>query len=96
MIYEEILEKALDTYGVEAQRLMCIEEMSELTKELCKNSRGRMNEEQIAEEIADVLITADQMIMAYDLSKEVKAWRLEKLARLEVRVKEDAEKRSTV
>lgn len=59
MIYEEILEKALDTYGVEAQRQMCIEEMSELTKELCKNSRGRMNEEQIAEEIADVLITVD-------------------------------------
>ena len=36
-----ILEKALDTYGAQAQTLMVMEEMSELQKELCKHARGK-------------------------------------------------------
>lgn len=36
---KEILQKAIDTYGINAQLDMCIEEMSELTKAICKYKR---------------------------------------------------------
>lgn len=45
MTYQEIeifntYKKAIDLYGEKAQKLMAIEEMSELTKEICKDFRG--------------------------------------------------------
>ena len=61
MIAREILSYALKTYGAEAQTLMVMEEMSELTKELCKHARGADNTDAIAEEIADVYIMLNQM-----------------------------------
>lgn len=57
----------IDTWGIDSQLFMCIEEMSELTKELCKykrNSNGEVSKEvieNIKEEIADVLNTAEQL-----------------------------------
>jgi NTP pyrophosphatase (non-canonical NTP hydrolase) len=80
---EEILRnniKIVDHYGVEAQIPVWIEEMSELTKELCKWSRKGMSEElieHIKEEIADVSICLDQlkytiMYTEDDLMKEYK------------------------
>ena len=36
---KRVLQQAIDTYGVEAQLDMCIEEMSELTKAICKYKR---------------------------------------------------------
>lgn len=38
-----IYEIAIKHYGGDLQTLVCIEEMSELTKELCKHSRGADN-----------------------------------------------------
>ncbi len=52
--HREILKRAVETYGAQAQTLMVFEEMSELQKELCKHARGKDNREAIAEEIADV------------------------------------------
>ena len=50
-----VLKRALETWGEQAQMLMVIEEMSELTKEILKNiNRKKDNIEQIIEETADV------------------------------------------
>ena len=48
-----IYKQAVDAYGARAQVMMVIEEMSELTKEICKHFRGRPNIEAMADEIAD-------------------------------------------
>ena len=37
--YASIYQKFIDEFGIESQMMMCIEEMSELTKELCKYFR---------------------------------------------------------
>ena len=66
----DIYKQAIDTYGVRAQKLMAIEEMSELTKEICKDFRGKLNREHLIEEIIDVIITIDQLIMMYEISEE--------------------------
>lgn len=84
-----ILKQALDTYGAEAQTLMMFEEMSELQKELCKHARGADNRENIAEEIADVLIMLDQMMILHDCAGAVAEYRHRKITRLAERLKED-------
>src|SRR5680860_504054 len=57
----EIYGLALKKYGIEKQMIKCIEELSELQKELCKHSLGQGSIEHITEEIADVEIMLEQM-----------------------------------
>ena len=67
---------------------MVIEEMSELTKELCKDLRDRGNIENIADEIADVEITIAQIKNIYSIEKEVEEHRDFKLHRFTSRMTE--------
>ena len=53
---KEIYEKALKTWGTPAQIMMALEEMSELTKELCKHFRGRPNGAEIIDEVVGALL----------------------------------------
>lgn len=82
----EILKDALYHFGYNHQGTKCIEEMSELTKELCKEKDGQGNLEHIAEEIADVLITIDQIIVYFDIYEDVAKYRGEKLERLRYKI----------
>jgi hypothetical protein len=58
---EDVIQKAIDTYGEDAQLWMVIEEMSELSKEICKFKRGKDNFFEIADEMADVYIMLEQL-----------------------------------
>ena len=81
--YDEFLAK----FGLDAQINIAIEEMSELTKELCKFNRFKNNkakvediEEDIKEEIADVLNMVEQL--EYYFGKdEIEKIRQEKINR---------------
>lgn len=84
----EICRRALEAFGAQAQVMMVIEEMSELTKELCKNNRGQENTTHIAEEIADVEVVLCQMKMLFDCAGQVETFRRYKLERLAGRIKE--------
>lgn len=87
MTAKEILSAALETFGAEAQTLMVMEEMAELTKELCKHARGKDNTDAIAEEMADVYIMLSQMELLHDVEDRVIWWYNAKLARLEERLR---------
>lgn len=80
-----ILEKAVETYGAGPQIDMMIEEMSELTKALCKYRRaptGRTFDD-VLEEMADVQIMLNQMALVFgDFNEE----EIAKLERLEERL----------
>lgn len=84
-----VLGDAIQHYGAEAQQIKAVEEMSELTKELCKRLAGADNVLQIAEEIADVRIMLDQVEMMLCCTGRVKAYRAAKLRRLEQRIRGD-------
>lgn len=94
MTEKEIFEKAIATYGEKSQKLMLIEEMSELTKEICKDFRGEERYGGLAEEIADVEIVLTQVKMIYyrkycdssDFNAAVAAYRKAKVKRLEKRL----------
>ena len=62
---QEILQKNIDLNGARMEVDVAIEEMSELTKELCKHRRGEKNILHIAEEIADVEIMLEQLKMIF-------------------------------
>ena len=67
----ETYDKAREVYGLDAQILMAVEEMSELIKEICKRSRELNSMENVAEEIADVTIMLEQMKYLLDLHDTV-------------------------
>jgi len=77
---------ALRKWGIDAQVLMAIEEMSELTKEICKIHRGKADMEALADEIADVAIMLEQLRLIYDLNDKVCEHMDYKIQRLQSRV----------
>lgn len=91
--FREGYQKFLDAWGQEAQERMAIEEMSELTKELCKkirlirddfaeNNDERLKQtiEHVKEEIADVLNMAEQLEIYFG-EEEIEKIREEKMQR---------------
>lgn len=90
MTEKEIYSSVIEKCGKSHQLIICIEELSELTKELTKNLRGNGNTVAIAEEIADVEITLEQLKLIFENRNEVDAVKAEKLIRLTDRMKSGA------
>ena len=56
---ENLYKKAMETYGFPTQAAMVVEECSELTNAICKFRRGRVSDDDIITEIADVMIMCE-------------------------------------
>jgi NTP pyrophosphatase (non-canonical NTP hydrolase) len=67
-IEKDALNSAVRKWGSSIQADMLIEEMAELTKEVCKYKRGRNNIAEITEEIADVFIMLEQAKIIFSIS----------------------------
>lgn len=81
----QILEKAILRYGVSAQLGMFYEELAELVLAVNRRKRGR--EDNVAEEIADVLIMIKQIMLIFGIkAKDVRKIRKQKIDRLEKRL----------
>lgn len=87
------IEKAFKVYGKDNQKIVAIEELSELQKEISKDLRGQGNSYNMAEEIADVLIMLQQIRMIYNLDEKIRLYISHKMERLEERLKEDASRK---
>ena len=80
---ENVCEKALKTWGKNAQMLQLLEEMSELQKVVIKNiSRGLDTVAAVAEEAADVMIMMEQLIYIYGIDEQVRQQAEYKINRL--------------
>lgn len=79
---DDIYEKAVIKFGKTPQLIMAMEEMSELIQGLSKDIRGKRNEDNISEEIADVEIMIAQLKIIYQNDAEVEKWKTDKLFRL--------------
>lgn len=94
---ERIMQQAIETYGVQAQCDVAIEEMAELTKAIMKIRRvaddyGKTQAalDNLLEEIADVDIMIDQMKIMWG-PKQVEEYRRRKLERLAKRLEDKHE-----
>lgn len=63
--FDEIVKRAIETFGKDAQIQMLFEEMAELQNAICKLSRGRGTAGDVCEEIADVMIMCFQMAQIF-------------------------------
>ena len=78
--------RAINSYGTGMQKVVAIEELSELQKEICKDLRGHDNRDAITEEIADVEIMLEQLKLIYGCIDEVSVIKHQKLNRLSGRL----------
>lgn len=85
----QIYDRAIAKWGEAHQIMKCVEEMSELTKEICKSSAGAKNSFHMAEEIADVQITMEQLTKIFGLDELVKHHRDMKISMLEKRIESE-------
>ena len=69
-IPQDYVKHLIEKYGAENQPVVCIEELSELQKELCKYMRGKGDKAHITEEITHVLITTSVIIELLNIDKE--------------------------
>ena len=86
----ELYDKAIRTWGIEAQRNMAFEEIGELLVALAQDRRGRTTKEEIITELADVTIMCEQLatIVGFEnyekeLDRKLVRLRDEKLAKYE-------------
>lgn len=84
---KQICKDALETFGLEKQIDMCIEECAELQNALLKFRRGRAKLEDVQTEIADVQIMCEQMSIAFG-EKQTIFEHGRKLQRLAIRIDE--------
>ena len=80
----KVYSQALNKWGAESQIKMLFEEIAELQNAICKYSRKRNNIYDVATEIADVQMMAEQMCILFgkeivDSEKERKFERLKNL-----------------
>ena len=68
----------MSNLGYDSQVMICIEEMSELTKELCKFSRYGNNIDNIREELADVFNCVEQLSyhFGYDEIQKIREFKI--------------------
>lgn len=77
------IETAVNTYGLEAQLTVFFGEIGELMTAVADCRRGRDTPDHVAEEMADVLICAREIMYALGISrKDVLLWQDRKLRRL--------------
>lgn len=79
---KEVIHKSIQHYGEENQSTVCMEECAELIHAISKAKRGKLNKENLKEEIADVLICIEMLKQMYGIpSSDIDRWIGKKQAR---------------
>lgn len=69
-IDENVVARSVDHYGEEIQATICMEECAELIQAISKAKRGKIDRDNMIEEIADVLICIEMLKQMYMISDE--------------------------
>lgn len=70
-----IITDSIQHYGKNNQSTVCMEECAELIQAISKAKRGRIDRDNMIEEIADVLICIEMLKQMYSISdSEIDAW----------------------
>lgn len=81
-INEKIIADSIQHYGKNNQSTVCMEECAELIQAISKAKRGKIDRDNMIEEIADVLICIEMLKQMYMISDEkINKWIEKKQAR---------------
>lgn len=90
--------KIADHYGYEKQKMQLIEEMGELMQALNRLDKAKEQGDEIkimnaknnvAEELADVAIMAEQIVCLLDINNQAKNWKKQKIERQITRIEKE-------
>ena len=85
-----IIADSIQHYGKNNQSTVCMEECAELIQAISKEKRGKINHDNMIEEIADVLIRIEMLKQMYMISDEkINKWIEKKQAREAERIKKN-------
>lgn len=85
---QKVCTDVLTFYGYDMERMVAIEEMSELTKELSKQKRGEGNRDYLIEEIADVYLCLEKIEQMNNITQEeLSEWISRKTEVIKTRIK---------
>lgn len=96
IVEADVLQSAVNTYGVDAQLLMVVEECAELQQAILKwfrvidtpdNKAVDIAAEHVAEEAADVFVTLSQLLLVFD-AESVQRHVDSKMQRLKERIEQ--------
>lgn len=86
----KIIAESIQHYGKNNQSTVCMEECAELIQAISKAKRGKINRDNMIEEIADVLICIEMLKQMYMISDEkINKWIEKKQAREAERMKKN-------
>ncbi len=78
----KIIAESIQHYGKNNQSTVCMEECAELIQAISKAKRGKIDRDNMVEEIADVLICIEMLKQMYMISDEkINKWIEKKQAR---------------
>lgn len=78
----KIIAESIQHYGKNNQSTVCMEECAELIQAISKAKRGKINRDNMIEEIADVLICIEMLKQMYMISDDkINKWIEKKQAR---------------
>lgn len=87
-IDKKVIIKSIQHYGQDNQSTVCMEECAELIQAISKAKRGKIDRNNMEEEIADVLICVEMLKLMYSLSdSNIDEWILKKQQRESERMK---------
>lgn len=87
--------KAVEVFGAERQKLVAIGEMGELMTAISDHERGRKTVQDIADEIADVEQTLEELKIIYGIRKDVLLAKPRKAKKLAYEIVREMEKKNT-
>lgn len=86
----KIIAESIQHYGKNNQSTVCMEECAELIQAISKAKRGKINRDNMIEEIADVLICIEMLKQMYMISDDkINKWIEKKQAREAERMKKN-------
>lgn len=69
-LHEEDLQKSIEINGEVKKKIICMEEPAELIKAISKDLRGKLDRDNMVEEMADVLICVTMLKLMHGVSDE--------------------------
>ena len=91
-----VVKKSIEHYGKDVQSTVCMEECAELIQAISKEKRGKSDKENLAEEMADVIICIEMLEQIYNITEdEIYSWVIIKQERTIKRIKKDVQSTET-
>ena len=91
-----VVKKSIEHYGKDVQSTVCMEECAELIQAISKEKRGKSDKENLAEEMADVIICIEMLKQIYNITDDaICSWVITKQERIIERIKKDVQSTRT-